>query len=327
MSAFARRLLTALISLVFIGVTGFAGILTGVQYAPVKTVIATTTTEAKIEAAATTVPVDPWKSIRRCDLAYARVQIARVDYNGDYPESYEGSGYSEVWKLFVFGKRESLDSFDSDRLNDRWGNPISDITADATLDDIPESAMTVWIYNQFGFLAGRDAGKGLEVSGFCHEVKGDVAWTESSRLTRLGEYSFDYPPMFVTDYQNPNFTVEVFTGKKLNGLELHILDFQIRGIDKGTHWAGLGFIGPSSSTHGMFTVNNFGLLKWEFGWDDPHYDISESAGMNLPLDTEIIMKTSYASGEIVLQRFVLHPGFYDHPDMIEPFDQPLYTLP
>lgn len=326
---FARRLLMTLIALALMISVGLSGFFSGAQNTNHPT-----TTPAPITVVPTSIPtpvVDVWQPIRECDIAYAKVEIAKVPADDTHPESYDGSNTSEVWETYVFGDQSLLDSVDTDRLNDRWGNPITSVKSNATLDDLPTTALAVWIYNEFGYLAGWD-GSGwdiaqLEVTGFCHANSGEVTWANIEELTLLGDYSFVYPTDQIKVWYSAGFTVEVYSGNQLSTSELATFDFQMRGLNLGDHWAGLGFVGPSTSTHGMFDLTDQNQMVWEFKWFDPDYDIYEFTGIVLPLNTEIIVKTTTVSGEISLQRFVLVPGYYSTPDMIEPLDQPLYTLP
>ncbi|MFA5894386.1 MAG: hypothetical protein WC851_01245 [Candidatus Shapirobacteria bacterium] len=323
---FARRLLMTLIALALMTSVGLSGFYSGAQntYHP-------TATPAPITVEPTSIPtpvVDDWQSIRGCDLAYAKVEIAQIPADSSHPSSYENGNIHEVWELFVFGDKSSINWIDVDSLNDRWGNPITTVNANATLDDIPQSALTVWVFNKYGHLAARDDSRpDLEVSGFCHKVDGEVSWASDEELTSIGVYSFEYPTDQVKNWYESGFTVEIFTGKKLSHSDMSIIDFQIRGTNQGTGWAGLGYIGPSTSTHGIFDLDDQNQMIWEFQWADPDYDISEFTGINLPLDTEIIIKTTYASGTINLQRFVLIPGNFTRPTMIEPVDQPISPAP
>jgi hypothetical protein len=315
------RILIALVVMLSVGLSGFySGAINTtpvfIAASPTATVTPTPTHE----------PTDLWQSIRGCDLSYAKIETAEVPADANNPASYDGSETHEVWALYVFGDKSLLDGIDPDKLHDRWDNPITTIVSDTTLDAISNTNLTVWIFNEYGYLAGWDVNgwdePTLQVTGFCHQVEGMVGWATTEELTKLGEYSFVYPTDQIHDwYGGGGFTVDFYTGITLDSVELNILDFQVRGLDEGSNWAGLGFVGPSSSTHGLFDINDNGQLVWEFRWWNPDYDISENTGLVLPVNTEIVVKTTYTSGEVILQRFVLRPG-YDHPDMTEPIYQP-----
>lgn len=271
-----------------------------------------------------TATIDIWSQLRECDIQYAKVMVDEVPVDDHNPPSFEGSSTHEVWALYVFGDKSVLDTIDPERLNDRWGNPINTIVANTNLDAISKSNETVWIYNKWGYLAGWEKkSEDLKVTGFCHSVSGNLSWTTADDLKKIGEYSFTYPS---DNWYDTGFSIEIFTGKELYAGELRLLDFQTRALNEGTHWSGLGFIGPSSSTHGYFDLNDRNQLIWGFQWSSPDYNISENTGLVLPINTEIIIKTTWNSGESFLQRFVLVPGNYTHPDMIEPIDQPVYNL-
>ena len=297
---FARRLLFALIALALMTSVGLSGFYSGATNTIHPTSVPTPITATP--ATPTPAP-DVWQAIRGCDISYAKVEIAEVSVNATHPESYEGSNVSEVWEVYVFG----TDAIDPAKLHDRWDNPITVVKSNATLDDIPAAALAVWIYNDYGYLAVWDdkswSGSSFEVTGFCHEVKGVLSWATIEELTKLGEYSFTYPTdKSVKNWYISDFTIEVYTGKQLSNTELNLFDFHMRGLHEGEHWAGLGFVGPSSSTHGMFDLVEQNQMVWQFRWADPDYDIYQFTGIKLPLNTEIIVKTT-SPGGIELQRF------------------------